>query len=541
MIYNTFDLVVDISRELGVDGDKYEKWFHILQHLSGFTTQERNGKTVFRYTEKGTAWWGDNTLGIQQIYPGNTIGLASEPKLLEVSRNTIDVMNRWKDFNGTNSFFPAAVRIGYDPDVIIDKLQGYCLDNYPNGFKKGNPHGIENYSTVPNTVNMMLCMSHVPVGIAHIQGSKRKKQSQRPESLIRLFPVWPRDKDARFANIRCWGAFLVSSEMKNGAVKYVKLYSEQGRDCIIVNPWPEQKVIIYQNGKAIKTLSGQRINFKTDKDSTYILAPIGVSYNQAVKLLNKRILTQTAVPRIEPDNTFLFKSQTISITSADRNAEIYYTTDGSMPESNSILYTKPFKLRGSTVVKAIALAPGHKPSPVVSATLISAESGSDLVNRFDVIEDFDRIITENGYPTEAPRWIDKPGQAVRNPNPGKQGILAVHPLSQAVPCVIKRFVELPSDKTAKLRIVTSGDPYQGSADYAMQAGVSDGKEVIWFEKEIVSAGPKPTTKGWSTFEYDLSDYAGQRIIIMVKAGSGGKHPWHNDRAYFDEISVIVKN
>ena len=38
---------------------------------------------IFRYTEKGTPWWGSNTVGIQHIYPAGGIGLDSPPELLE--------------------------------------------------------------------------------------------------------------------------------------------------------------------------------------------------------------------------------------------------------------------------------------------------------------------------------------------------------------------------------------------------------------------------------------------------------------------------
>ena len=272
LIRNVFDLAIDMSKELAVDADGRTKWQNILDHLSGFSTQDKDSKTVFRYTEKGTAWWGDNTLGIQHIYPGNTIGLNSDPKLLEISRNTITVMNRWKDFNGTNSFYPAAVRVGYDPAVILQKLREYSLDTYPNGFKLNNPHGIENFSTVPNTINMMLCMSHVPVGNAYLQGGSKNKFSIRPESAIRLFPVWPKERDAKFENIRCWGAFLVSSELKDGRVEYVKINSEQGRKCTIINPWPNRDVKIYRGTKT-ETLTGEQLEFKTTPGQTLVLTP----------------------------------------------------------------------------------------------------------------------------------------------------------------------------------------------------------------------------------------------------------------------------
>jgi len=264
LLRNSFDLALDLSLALDLDAGCREKWRHIVEHLSGFTTQERNGTTVFRYTEKGTAWWNDNTLGIQHIYPGNAIGLDSDPSLLEVSRNTIRVMQRWLDFNGTNSLFPAAVRVGYDPVLILEHLRRYAEHTYPNGFQLGNPHGIENFSTVPNTINEMLCMSH-----GH---------------LLRLFPVWPKDRDARFARIRCWGAFLVTSALRNGAVQFVEIHSERGRDCTMVNPWPGRKVKIHRGDGGAETISGERFTFDTAAGETVLLGPSDVSLKELREL-----------------------------------------------------------------------------------------------------------------------------------------------------------------------------------------------------------------------------------------------------------------
>jgi len=266
LVRNTFDLALDMSVELDVDAERREKWTHILTHLSLYPTQEMKGKAVFRYTERGPAWWRNNTLGIQHIYPGNAIGLDSDPKWIDVARNTIQAMGRWLDRNGSNSFFPAAVRVAYDPHVILEKLRRYAQHTYPNGFQHGNPHGIENCSTVPNTINEMLCMSHAPVG-----------DPERPESVIRVFAVWPRNRDATFHAIRTWGAFLVSSELKNGRVRYVSLHSERGRDCTMVHPWPTKSAQVFRDGKPAETLRGERVTFKTTEGEEIVLAPVGVS------------------------------------------------------------------------------------------------------------------------------------------------------------------------------------------------------------------------------------------------------------------------
>lgn len=245
--------VSDMSVFLGIDKDKREQWKFISEHISDYPLQERDGKTVFRYTEKGVDWWGDNTLGIQHIYSAGQIGLNSDPELLKIAHNTVDEMQRWLDFNGSNSFFPAAVRIGYDPDSILVHLNAYSRHTYPNGFQLDNPHGIENWSTVPNTINEMLCMGH--------------------QDLVRVFPVWPRDKDASFHQIRVEGAFLVSSELKSGEVTSLAILSEQGRPLNLLNPWKQKKVRmkVWQSDRLLeeKELEGEIFHMETLPGASY--------------------------------------------------------------------------------------------------------------------------------------------------------------------------------------------------------------------------------------------------------------------------------
>lgn len=253
LIRNAFDLVIDLSSALKADENRQTKWEDILNKLSDFPVQTRNGRKVFRYTEEGVDWWDGNGLGIQQIYPANAITLDSKEELLTVARNTIDEMQRWQDTNTSNSFFVAAIRVGYDPSVILNELHKYALHTYPNGFQLNNPHGIENSCTVANALNEMLCMS--------------------AGNAIRLFPVFPKDQSASFKNIRTWGAFMVSARLKNGIVSAVKIISEKGRPCTIVNPWPRKTIRLIRNGKIAETASGSRFTLKTDVNETIEFKP----------------------------------------------------------------------------------------------------------------------------------------------------------------------------------------------------------------------------------------------------------------------------
>ncbi|WP_109698887.1 glycosyl hydrolase family 95 catalytic domain-containing protein [Chitinophaga deserti] len=254
LVRNAFDLILDLSTTLKLDEDRQEKWRDMLSKLSDFPVQERSNKKVFRYTEKGVDWWPDNGLGIQHIYPSNAINLDSKAELLNVARNTIDEMKRWQDMNTSSSFFMAAIRVGYDSSVIVNELHKYALHTYPNGFQFNNPHGIENSCTVANALNEMLCMS--------------------AGNVIRLFNGFSKEQHAGFKNIRAWGGFLVSASLKNEMVTDVKIISEKGRICTLVNPWPGKKVLLIRNGKKSEVISGSRISFKTATNET-----IGIQCN----------------------------------------------------------------------------------------------------------------------------------------------------------------------------------------------------------------------------------------------------------------------
>jgi len=54
---------------------------------------------------------------------------------------------------------------------------------------------------------------------------------------IRVFPCWPKDKDARFAGLRAEGGFIVSAEWKGGKVTRLEIVSPNGGRLQLLSPW----------------------------------------------------------------------------------------------------------------------------------------------------------------------------------------------------------------------------------------------------------------------------------------------------------------
>jgi len=231
LIRLVFKGLLDVSEYLGVDEERREKWAHILAHISDFPTQQRDGMTVFRYTERGMAWCDDNSLGIQHIFPAGTIGLSSDEQLLEISRNTVTALGRWADYNAFPTFFTAAARVSYDPGIILSKFKEQFLNHsFPNLFIYYGGGGIECCSAVPGCTNEMLFQSH--------------------ENVLRFFPVWDKNKDAAFQHLRGYGAFVVSAALCGGVVQDVELVSEKGRPCAVLCPW-DSGMEVLENGNVV--------------------------------------------------------------------------------------------------------------------------------------------------------------------------------------------------------------------------------------------------------------------------------------------------
>lgn len=247
MLRNALDLIIDLSANLKRDIDRQAKWKDILNRLSDYPTYTQSGKQLYSSSEED--YLGKRVINpsyTEDIYPGNGITLNSDKKMISIAKNTIEAVPRWQDYNLTSSFYVAAIRVGYDSTIVLQHLREYALHTYPNGFQYDNPAGIENACTVAGALAEMLCMS---VG-----------------NTIRLFPSWPMNRDAHFENIRAWGAFLVSADISKSAISGVKVFSEKGRLCRILNPWGDRKVQLVRNGKKEEVLSGNILNFNTTQN-----------------------------------------------------------------------------------------------------------------------------------------------------------------------------------------------------------------------------------------------------------------------------------
>ena len=79
------------------------------------------------------------------------------------------------------------------------------------------------------------------------------------------------------------------------------------------------------------------------------------------------LILPTASPTLSPKAGTYVNAQTVTLACATPNAVIYYTTDGSLPTTQSAVYSGPIAISANETVSALALAPGSTNSLVSQA------------------------------------------------------------------------------------------------------------------------------------------------------------------------------
>ena len=218
--------ILKMSKALGTDEEMYEKWRHIVDHLAPFPWYVRNGQKVFKYNEDSYEWRDANGTPVKFLYPCGCVGLDSDGELLEMARNTLEQ----KDYlfyqaNAYCEYVQMRARVNCDPEKTFQAMKKGCqMLSWPNRYMTAHGGGIEDFAAIPGGVNEMLLQSH--------------------EGVIRVFPSWPKERDARFVNLRAYGAFLVSSQKENGQVSYVEIISEKGKELTFFNPWEGAELFV---------------------------------------------------------------------------------------------------------------------------------------------------------------------------------------------------------------------------------------------------------------------------------------------------------
>jgi len=265
----SFRSAAALSEFLGEEPTHREHWLDVESGLADYPTGlSSDGRLSLKNKQRSNEYGDDEEIkatGINRIImhglvlPSGVAGPVSTP---ELNRIFLDDLGSWKadsnsDWgdsmgNGFETVYPGAVRIGYPASKILKFMkERITMKTYPNGWIYQDGGGIETLSGVPSTINEMLLQSY--------------------EGVVRIFPNWDSSIDASYENLRAYGAFLVSSSMKDGLIGKVRVNSEKGRMLTLENPWPGSDVQLVRNGRLDGTLTGELLSIPTSAGEEIVI------------------------------------------------------------------------------------------------------------------------------------------------------------------------------------------------------------------------------------------------------------------------------
>jgi hypothetical protein len=222
LAYARYSLKAGIAatEELGCDQELVPRFRKALELLPDYPTapDKENKPVVVDWTGCAFRQIGEHNITVPDVpvFPGDHVTWFSLESEKELFRNTLR-QTRHRGLNSTIMLSVAKARLSM-PEAC-DELRNYYKPlAQPNGF-----------FFVPEC-GFYLVES---VGLASAIG---EFMLQSVDNVIRVFPCWPKEKDACFTSLRAQGGFLVSAEQKGGRVTKLEIVSTVGGPLRVLNP-----------------------------------------------------------------------------------------------------------------------------------------------------------------------------------------------------------------------------------------------------------------------------------------------------------------
>lgn len=211
---HTLKAAIKGATDLGMDKDMISRWTASLNKLPDYPVA---GDVV----KVGDRESGYNIITpVVPLFPAEQVSWFSPTDEKELFKSTI----RWMEsrYNLNNSVVMlnvARARLSMTNEAWNDTKTWFKGKEQSNGLFYWKAHGF--YMTEQTAVSGLIT----------------EFLMQSNDNIIRVFPSWPADKDARFSSLRARGGFLVSAQNINGAISKLLIKSENGGELKMVSPW----------------------------------------------------------------------------------------------------------------------------------------------------------------------------------------------------------------------------------------------------------------------------------------------------------------
>ena len=155
------------------------------------------------------------------VFPAELISWFSPEDEKALFARTIQwIETRYNKNNSVVMLNVARARLSMTDDALSDTQTFFKKQEQANGlfFWKGHGFYMSEQTAVAGLINEFLLQS--------------------VDDIIRVFPAWPKDRDAAFTDLRAQGGFLVTAQQKSGTVSRLEITPTVPGTLRLVSPWP---------------------------------------------------------------------------------------------------------------------------------------------------------------------------------------------------------------------------------------------------------------------------------------------------------------
>ena len=254
-------------------------------------------------------------------------------------------------------------------------------------------------------------------------------------------------------------------------------------------------------------------------------------------------------PEITPGGGIYNAPQTVTMTTATVNAQIYYTLNGADPTESDSLYSGPVDITESSTVKARAFRTGYNPSPVTTEEYhiflgVVVDVKAWLEGAYDLIGDTMRttLLENSGLP------LNQPYSGAPWNYPGIESVAAIP--AGVVDWVLLELRKVPTGPADAVRaaFITSDGTVvdlDGFSPVAFEFEVdNDGHHIILRQRNhlaIMSSVPVILTTSTPQYDFTFSQMQAYGLNAMKEIATGVYAARSGDGNSDGAVDILDKN
>ena len=267
-----FDAVVEASKILETDAAERAQWADIRGNLASYPTAKSEFGEIWTDVTDGPGSYVYNVpCTLAPVFPGEQVGIGLRPEQHEIARRTIEYVR----LEGGNDLVYQPLcraRMGMLDIDWFKKEVRYC--RMPNGAAGDRVRQIDGRYRDTTDYDFMMRMG-VWIENLSLPAVLNECLLQSYSGVIRLFPNRQGLGPARFQDLRAAGAFLVTAAWDGRRCGPILLWSEQGAEARVENPWNRAiRVVTADQYEAVAAREeGGILRFPTRAGGRYRIEP----------------------------------------------------------------------------------------------------------------------------------------------------------------------------------------------------------------------------------------------------------------------------